>query len=173
MGHGRCGGLFRSLSKIRSRRRSSRVESRDQRRCKFTSQEKPWPSVLWLRQPRLSTSESDTTHGRPRPGRGQRTTGPHRVRREKNKLCFGGAALKGSKAAYRIVCLPFGVLAFRVTWLAPFFLFLAASSPAITQKNLLAGPSLSADPPSLSSPPASPHPNSTPPNSPSPSKTPP
>jgi outer membrane protein insertion porin family len=41
--------------------------------------------------------------------------------------------------------LPFGVLAFRVTWLASFFLFLAAGSPATTQKNLLAGLSAYAD----------------------------
>jgi outer membrane protein insertion porin family len=41
--------------------------------------------------------------------------------------------------------LPFGVLAFRVTWIAGFFLFLAASTPAATQKNLLAGSSASAD----------------------------
>jgi outer membrane protein insertion porin family len=41
--------------------------------------------------------------------------------------------------------LPFGVLAFRVTWIAAFFLSFAASSPAATQKNLLAGPSASAD----------------------------
>jgi outer membrane protein insertion porin family len=47
--------------------------------------------------------------------------------------------------------LPFGVLAFRVAWLASFFLFLAASSPATTQKNLLAGPSASADTRRLSS----------------------
>jgi len=46
--------------------------------------------------------------------------------------------------------LPFGVLAFRVTWIAAFFLFLASSSPAATQKNLLAGPSASADTPLLS-----------------------
>jgi outer membrane protein assembly factor BamA len=56
-----------------------------------------------------------------------------------------------STAAYRRVCLPFGVLAFRVAWLASFFLFLAASSPATTQKNLLAGPSASADTRRLSS----------------------
>jgi outer membrane protein insertion porin family len=53
-------------------------------------------------------------------------------------------------AAYRRVCLPFGVLAFRVTWLAVFILSFAASSPATTQKNLLAGPSASADSGSLS-----------------------
>jgi len=41
--------------------------------------------------------------------------------------------------------LPFGVLAFRVTWIAAFFLSLASSSPATTQKNLLAGPSAYAD----------------------------
>ncbi len=41
--------------------------------------------------------------------------------------------------------MPFGVLAFRVTWIAAFFLSFAASSPAATQKNLLAGPSASAD----------------------------
>jgi outer membrane protein insertion porin family len=41
--------------------------------------------------------------------------------------------------------LPFGVLAFRVTWIAAFFLSCAASSPAATQKNLLAGPSAFAD----------------------------
>src|SRR5580693_108088 len=72
-------------------------------------------------------------------------TGPHRVRRENNKLCFGGAALTTSLAAYRRVCLPFGVLAFRVTWIAAFLLSFASSSPATTQKNLLAGPSASAD----------------------------
>src|SRR5271155_224415 len=60
-------------------------------------------------------------------------------------MCFGGAALTTSMAAYRRVCLPFGVLASRVTWLAVFFLSFAASSPAATQKNLLAGPSASAD----------------------------
>ncbi|HZV87622.1 MAG TPA: outer membrane protein assembly factor BamA [Candidatus Binatus sp.] len=48
--------------------------------------------------------------------------------------------------------MPFGVLAFRVTWIAAFFLFFAASSPAATQKNLLAGPSASADPGWLSLP---------------------
>src|SRR5580698_3969901 len=57
----------------------------------------------------------------------------------------GGAALTTSTAAYSRVCLPFGVLAFRVTWIAAFFLSLAASSPAATQKNLLAGSSASAD----------------------------
>src|SRR6202790_607950 len=145
MGRGRCAGLFRSMSKIRSQRLSSREEFKDRRRCRFTLQVRLWHSVPWLRQPRLSTSESDTTHGRPRPGRGQRTTGPHRVGRENNKLCFGGAALTTSMAAYRRVCLLFGVLAFRVTWIAAFFLFLAASSPATTQKNLLAGLSASAD----------------------------
>src|SRR5580698_2563634 len=62
----------------------------------------------------------------------------------------GGAALTTSLAAYSRVCLPFGVLAFRVTWIAAFFLSLAASSPATTQKNLLAGPSASADSASLS-----------------------
>jgi len=41
--------------------------------------------------------------------------------------------------------LPFGVLAFRVTWFAALFLSLAASSPAATQKSLLGGPSASAD----------------------------
>ncbi|HEY2544508.1 MAG TPA: outer membrane protein assembly factor BamA [Candidatus Acidoferrum sp.] len=41
--------------------------------------------------------------------------------------------------------MPFGVLAFRVTWIAAFVLAFAASSPATTQKNLLAGPSASAD----------------------------
>src|SRR5580700_9459475 len=156
MGHGRSGGLFRSMSKIRSRRRSSREESKGRPRCRFTSRVKPWHSVPWLRQPRLSTSESDTTHGRSRSGRGQQTTGPHRVRRENNKLCFGGAALKTSTAAYRRVCLPFGVLAFRVTWIAAFLLSFAASSPATTQKNLLAGPSASADMPLLSLPSDSP-----------------
>jgi outer membrane protein insertion porin family len=48
-------------------------------------------------------------------------------------------------AAYRRVCLPFGVLAFRVTWIAAFFLSFASSSPAATQKYLLAGPSVPAD----------------------------
>ena len=60
-------------------------------------------------------------------------------------MCFGGAALTTSTAAYRRVCLPFGVLAFRVTWLASFFLFLAAGSPATTHKNLPAGSSAPAD----------------------------
>ena len=46
--------------------------------------------------------------------------------------------------------MPFGVLAFRVTWIAAFFLSLASSSPATTQKNLLAEPSASADPRRLS-----------------------
>ncbi len=65
-------------------------------------------------------------------------------------MCFGGAALTTSMAAHRKVCLPFGVLALRGTWLAAFFLLLASSSPATTQKNLLAGSSASADTPSFS-----------------------
>ena len=46
--------------------------------------------------------------------------------------------------------MPFGVLAFRVTWIAALVLAFAAGSPATTQKNLLAGPSASADTVSLS-----------------------
>ncbi len=46
--------------------------------------------------------------------------------------------------------MPFGVLAFRVTWIAAFLLSFASSAPAITQKNLLGGPSASADTPLLS-----------------------
>ena len=60
-------------------------------------------------------------------------------------MCFGGAALTTSSAAYRRVCLPFGVLAFRVTWFAALFLSLAASSPAATQKSPLGEPSAFAD----------------------------
>jgi outer membrane protein insertion porin family len=41
--------------------------------------------------------------------------------------------------------LPFGVLAFRVSWIAAFCLFFAASSPAATQKNLPADASASVD----------------------------
>jgi outer membrane protein insertion porin family len=52
--------------------------------------------------------------------------------------------------------LPFGVLAFRVTWFAALFLSLAASSPAATQKSLLGGPSASADSGWLSTPADSP-----------------
>jgi outer membrane protein insertion porin family len=61
-------------------------------------------------------------------------------------LCFGGAALKTSTAAYSRVCLPFGVFASRVTWIAAVLLFFAASSPAATRKNLLADASASAAP---------------------------
>src|SRR5271154_2234059 len=100
------------------------------------------------------------------------TTGPHRVRRENNKLCFGGAALTTSQAAYRRVCLPFGVLAFRVTWFAVFFLSLAASSPAATQKNLLAGPSATADSAFLSQPSDSPKADSVTPANPQSSQQP-
>jgi outer membrane protein insertion porin family len=46
--------------------------------------------------------------------------------------------------------LPFGVLAFRVTWIAAFFLSFAASSPAATQKTLLAGASVFASPAEVS-----------------------
>ena len=46
--------------------------------------------------------------------------------------------------------MPFGVLAFRVTWIAAFVLACAASSPAATHKNLLAGSSAAADSLSLS-----------------------
>ncbi|HXJ06955.1 MAG TPA: outer membrane protein assembly factor BamA [Candidatus Acidoferrum sp.] len=61
-------------------------------------------------------------------------------------MCFGGAALKTSTAAYSRVCLPFGVLASRATWIAAALLFFAASSPAATHKNLLADASASAAP---------------------------
>jgi outer membrane protein insertion porin family len=47
--------------------------------------------------------------------------------------------------------LPFGVLAFRVAGIAVFFFSLASSSPATTQKNLLAGPSAFAGASHLSS----------------------
>jgi outer membrane protein insertion porin family len=47
--------------------------------------------------------------------------------------------------------LPFGVLAFRVAGIAVFLFSLASSSPATTQKNLLAGPSAFADASHLSS----------------------
>src|SRR5258706_1270362 len=46
--------------KTRCPRRSFRVESKGQRRCKFTSQGKVFRSVLSVRQPRSSTRESDT-----------------------------------------------------------------------------------------------------------------
>jgi len=65
-------------------------------------------------------------------------------------LCFGGAALMTSQAARRKVCSPFGVLAFRCTWIAAFFLLLATGSPAATQTNLLSAESASADPGLLS-----------------------
>ncbi len=61
-------------------------------------------------------------------------------------MCFGGAALKTSSAAYSRVCLPFGVFASRVTWIAAVLLFFAASSPAATRKNLFADASASAAP---------------------------
>jgi len=61
-------------------------------------------------------------------------------------LCFGGAALKTSTAAYSRVCLSFGVLASRATWIAAVLLFFAASSPAASHKNLLADASASAAP---------------------------
>ena len=47
--------------------------------------------------------------------------------------------------------MPFGVLAFRVAGIAVFLFSLASSSPATTQKNLLAGPSAFADASLLSS----------------------
>ena len=55
-----------------------------------------------------------------------------------------------SKAAYRRVCSPFGVLAFRVSWIAAFSFLLAVSSPAAAQKDFLSGESASADPGFLS-----------------------
>ncbi len=57
--------------------------------------------------------------------------------------------------------MPFGVLAFRVTWFATLFLSLAASSPAATQKSLLGGPSAFADSGWLSLPADSPKAEST------------
>ncbi|MGC0773973.1 MAG: POTRA domain-containing protein, partial [Candidatus Acidiferrum sp.] len=41
--------------------------------------------------------------------------------------------------------MPFGVLAFRVSWIAAFFLLLTASSPAATQKKFLTAESAFAD----------------------------
>src|SRR5258706_12591831 len=105
-GHDLCGGQYRSMWKTRCPRRSFRVESKDQRRCKFTSRGKVFPSVLSVRQPRSSTRESDpnmcdpvcagSTHGRPVPG----SAG------EKH-LGFGGAAMSTSGAAPTRISLPF------------------------------------------------------------------
>jgi outer membrane protein insertion porin family len=53
------------------------------------------------------------------------TAGPHRVRREKNNLGLGGAALITSMAAQIRVCSPFRLLRVRVTWIAGVVLLLA------------------------------------------------
>src|SRR5882762_1526908 len=84
------------------------------------SQGKACRSVPSERQPRSSTSESDTTHGRPTPGPAG-----------EKQLEFGGAALMTSAAAQRRVCLPLGFFAARVArMIAIVFLFAIASFAA-------------------------------------------
>jgi outer membrane protein insertion porin family len=72
--------------------------------------------------------------------------GPHRVRREKNILGSGGAALITSTAAQSKVCFLFGVFAHRAIALAAVLLLAASISPAAPPQNQTAGASVSAHP---------------------------
>ena len=123
-----CGGLCRSTLKTRCRKRSFRVGSPGLRRSRFMSPGKALRSVRWVRQPRSSTNESDTTHGwsrsrdeanfhgRPIPG----TAG-------EEQLGFGGAALTSSLAAQIKVCSSFGLLRARSFWIVGVVLLLASA----------------------------------------------
>src|SRR2546427_664599 len=97
------------------------------------SQGKACRSVPSVRQPRSSTSESDTTHGRPTPGPAG-----------EKQLEFGGAALTTSSAAQRRVCLPCGFFAARVTLTIALVFLFAIASPAATRENPRADASSSA-----------------------------
>jgi len=59
------------------------------RRCKCMSQGMACRSDLLLRQPRLSTKESDTTRAVPALPEACTKAGPHRARQEKNNLRSG------------------------------------------------------------------------------------
>src|SRR5256884_9177643 len=97
------------------------------------SQGKACRSVRSVRQPRSSTSESDTTHGRPTPGPAG-----------EKQVDFGGAALTTSAAAQRRVCSPCGFFAPRVTWIIAMVLLLAIASPAARREDSRADASSSA-----------------------------
>src|SRR5690348_17326505 len=76
-------------------------------------------SVRSARQPRSSTSESETSHSRPTPG----SAG-------ESQLVFGGAALIGPWAAQRRVCLPSGGFSARVMQVVALVFLLASASAA-------------------------------------------
>src|SRR2546421_460129 len=135
MGHVRSAGLCRSMWRTRSPRRSSRVEFKGRPLSRSTSQGKACRSVPSVRQPRSSTSESDTTHGRPTPG----PAGEKQVE-------FGGAALTTSAAAQRSVCSPCGFFAPRVTWIIAMVFLFAIASPAARREDSRADASSSARP---------------------------
>src|SRR2546430_13934688 len=99
------------------------------------SQGKACRSVRSVRQPRSSTSESDTTHGRPTPGPAG-----------EKQLEFGGAALTTSSAAQRRVCLPCGFFAAPVALTIVLGLLFSMASCAANRENPPAGASSSARP---------------------------
>src|SRR6201987_3066345 len=81
------------------------------------SQGRVFRSVRSARQPRSSTSESETSHSRPTPG----SAG-------ESQLVFGGAALIGPWAAQRRVCLPSGGFSARVRQVVGLVFLVASAS---------------------------------------------
>src|SRR5947208_2701464 len=91
------------------------------------SQGRACRSVRSARQPRSSTSESETSHSRPTPG----SAG-------ESQLVFGRAALIGPLAAQRRVCLPSGGFAVRVTQVVALAFLFSSASAAFERDNLAA-----------------------------------
>src|SRR5215470_1995101 len=93
-------------------------------------------SDLLLRQPRLSTNESETTRAVPAPPEACAKSRPTPGPAGEEQLAFGGAALKPSPAAYRRVCFSLNVKQAGRKWLVAIMLLamsafsLSAQAPA-------------------------------------------
>src|SRR5262249_55111271 len=90
--------------RTRSRKLSFREEFKGQRHCRCTSRGMAYRSDLLLRQPRLSTNESESTRANPAPPEACAKSRPTPGPAGEEHLALGGAALKHSPAAYRRVC---------------------------------------------------------------------
>src|SRR5215467_7354739 len=106
------------------------MEFKGPRHSRFTSQGRVCRSVRSARQPRSSTSESETSHSRPTPGLAG-----------ESHFVFGCAALIGPGAAQRRVCLLRGGIAARVAQVIALVFLLASACVAFERDNLPASSS--------------------------------
>src|SRR5215467_10739889 len=100
------------------------MEFKDPRHSRFTSQGRACRSVRSARQPRSSTSESETSHSQPTPGLAG-----------ESHFVSGGAAMTGAMAAPRRVCLSFGGWPVRVAQVVALAFFCASAAAAFELDN--------------------------------------